>query len=594
VETPEPYGELSTVDYGVVVAYLLFSIVLGLSFARRGRKDTDAFFVGSRGMPWWLVGIGLAATCFAADTPLWIGDIIYKRGIEGTWLHWVTAIGFSFYVFAIAPLWRRSGIITDIAFYELRYSGRAASWLRGLYSVYHSLILNVVMMSVSTLSIVTIMESATGLSKGLCVLITVGGAMVYCVVSGLWGIAATDFMQFFVTFFGSCILAIFALHVVGGPAILVRGLSAQETWPGHELNILPGAGAAAGLTTYTIFFIFAVRWMDNAAIGSYVSQRLFAARSTKEATLGAVLHACIYWSVVPLPWIITILAARLHLPELTEGQEAYPRMAFTILPWGLKGIMAASMLAAFMSTYTSLLSWGSSVALNDCYRRFCVKNAGPTHYVRVGQLLMLPMGVTAGLIAYWSDSIFNLLVYLQFLIVGVFSVQLARWIWWRVNAWSEVAALAANILIAAVIVILKPEWVDPKTNELYYGEKMLTVVFGTFLVWFVVTMVTKPTSAAVLEAFVRRVNPPGFWGSVRRRISLPPLITWPSLFYGWGIMLLAIYGPLAGLIKVVLGEYETGGIALAAGVVGIVLAVRKARGMDDRGEDGSVHQRSRA
>ena len=434
---PEIYGHLDGLDYAVISIYLLFSVLLGVMFARRGTKDTDAYFVGGRAMSWWLVGIGICATAFAADTPLWIGDLIYKRGIEAAWLQWVTGIGFAFYVFVIAPLWRKSRIITDLEFLELRYSGKAATWLRAVNSIYYSLVFNVMMMGVSTLSITTVMQATTGMPKEVCILITMSSALIYCMVSGLWGIAATDFMQFFVTFLGSAVLAGFALYEVGGPGQLAEHLRNMQSWPGRELNVLPGMGAAAGLPLMTILFVFLFRWWDNASVGWYISQRLFAAKSAKHATLGAMLHSFLYWSVVPLPWIITITASFIVLPQLTNGQEAYPRMAMTVLPTGLRGILVASMLAAFMSTYSSLLSWGSAYAVNDFYRRFLVKAKGQKHYVRAGQLFMLPMALVSAYIAYKSQSIFNLLVYLFMVPLALTTVQLLRWLWWRVNAWAE-------------------------------------------------------------------------------------------------------------------------------------------------------------
>lgn len=608
----EIYGRLESLDIVVITAYLLVSIVIGVMFARRGTKDTTAYFVSGRGMPWWLVGFGLAATCFAADTPLWVGDMIYKRGIEGAWLHWITGIGFSFYVFVIAPLWRRSHIITDLELLELRYSGKAASFLRLINSLYFSLFFNIMMMGVSTLSITTVMQATTGLPKIYCVLITVGGALIYCVVSGMWGIAATDFMQFFVTFIGSAILAGFALVAVGGKAELVAFLQQDTQWAGHELNVMPGLGAAAGLPMMTVFFLLFFRWWDNASIGAYVSQRIFAAKSVRHATIGAMTHSLVYWSIVPLPWIITICAARKYMPGLADGQEAYPRMAMAVLPVGFKGIIVASMLAAFMSTYSSLLSWGSSYAINDFYRRFLVKNRSDKHYVRGGQLFMIPMAIGAALIALYADSIFNLLTYLFLVPAAVWTVQLLRWLWWRVNAWAEAAALISGAVITIAMTLaytfreawgglaerLFPaessayaafagfaSWMDPDYNEQYWGHKFLSIILISLAVWLIVMYRTKATDPERLDVFVRRVNPPGFWGAVRERTGVVPVQRWRDIFYGWAVMLVAIYCPLVGLIKLFFGNLPLALLLLAIGVGGITLAVRKALAMKEEEED---------
>ena len=596
----EVYGHLEGLDIAVIAVYLIGSVIIGLMFARRGSKDPEAYFVGGRGMPWWLIGISLAATCFAADTPLWVGDMIYRRGIEGTWMHWVTGIGFAFYVFVIAPLWRKSHIITDLEFLELRYSGWAARVMRMANSIYYSLFFNVMMMGVSTLSITTIMQATTGMDKGYAVIIVMSGAVLYCAIAGLWGVAATDFMQFFVTFLGSAVLAWFAVSKVGGLDALVTYLHADTAWPGHELNVLPGRGAAAGLPLLTILYLVMFRWWDNAAIGAYVSQRLFAARSIKHATLGAMLHGLIYWSVVPLPWIITICAARKYMPNLEYGQEAYPRMAMAVLPTGLKGVLVASMLAAFMSTYSALLSWGSSYAVNDCYRRFLVRGASDKHYVRAGQLFMIPMAIISGLIAYQAESIFNLLIYLFMIPAATWTVMVLRWLWWRVNAWSEVAALLSGIVLTVVMALAYfyhdawvalvgadsrlssfSDWMSPLHNEEYFGHKFLFIVVISSVVWLAVTFLTKPVESDRLDAFLRKVNPPGFWGPVRARTGLAPHFTWGGIFYGWAVMLIGIFGPLVGLIKLFFGEPREAFVILAVGVVGIVLAVHKAMSMDD-------------
>ncbi len=586
MKTSEVYGYLEALDVAVIAAYLVFSVGLGILFARRGTKDAEAYFVGGRGIPWWVIGISLAATCFAADTPLWIGEVVFKRGIEATWLYWSTAIGFSFYVFTIAPLWRRSHIVTDLEFLELRYSGPAARWLRGFNSLYFALVFNVMMMAVSTLSISTIMEATTGLPKWQCVAITMSGALIYCVISGLWGVAATDFMQFFVAVIGSFVLAGFALAVVGGPGKLIAFLQSEESWAGHELNVMPGTGAAAGLPLLTILYIFLLRWHDNAGIGQYVSQRLFAARSTKEATWGAMLHSLVYWSIVPLPWIVTIAAARMYMPEMTDGRQVYPRMAMAVLPLGLKGLLVASMLAAFMSTYSTLLSWGSSYAVNDFYRRFVVKNAPAKHYVRVGQIAMIPMALISALIALRAESIFNLLTYLFLVPSAIYSVQVVRWLWWRVNAWAELAALLSGIFFTGFIAVVFPLWLHPDYNEQYLGHKFLLIMLGSLVVWVTVMFLTPPVEEAQIDTFARRVNPPGFWGPMRRRLGLPVPLTWGGIFYGWAIMAAAILGPAVGLVKICFGSTFPGVLLTAIGVVGIVLAVRRARRMD---EDGFIH-----
>jgi len=577
LETGNAQTYFGRLDISIIGIYMAACMVVGLLYARRGTKNMESFFIGGRNMPWLMLSISLTATCFAADTPLWLGDMIFRRGLEGAWLYWVGGIGAAFFVFVLAPLWRRTRVVTDLEFLELRYSGKAAPAMRLIISLYYSIFFNIMMMAVSTLSITTIMAASTGWSKGICVIITMGGAMVYCVVSGLWGVAATDFLQFFVATIGSIILAVLSVRAAGGTGQLVGQLHSLTDWPGHELNMIPRPGLPAALPILSIVYIFTFRWVENASMGTWVSQRLFACKSAKDATFCAMLFAGIYYSLVPISWIVTIVAAKIVMPAMTLGQEAYPRMAMEILPQGLRGVLIASMLAAFMSTYSSLLSWGSSYVVNDFWRRFLVKNASQRHYVVVGQASMVPMALGSALIAYKADSILNLVFYIYMATTGYFAVTLLRWLWWRINAWSEISALLSSIGITLLIMLLKPEWVQKELLENYYGHRMLMVSCGSLVVFLVVTLLTRPTEPRVLDDFYRRCTPPGFWGPVRRRLGVKPSKTWGDICYGWFVMLLTIYGPLVGIPKMIFGEPALGVVLTTAGIIGALLAVRKAR-----------------
>lgn len=572
----EVYGHLTTVDHMVILAYLLASVGLGVWFTRRGTQDSAAFLVGSRGMPWWLVGFGLVATCFSSDGPLWIGDMIYRRGFEGVWMFWALGIGGAFFVFGVAPLWRRSGITTDLEFLEMRYSGRAASVLRLITSLFYSTFFNVMLMAISSLSIVTILQATTGWNKAFCLLITMGVAIVYFVASGLWGVSVTGFMQFFVYSAGTLILMGWSLVLVGGPEALATKLQALEDWQGHTMALLPRPWTPGGLTLPTLIVLVGFWSLDNAAQGMYVSQRLFACRNTRQATFAAMLFMGIFFSLVPVPWIITVAAAKVALPELTDGQQAYPRMAM-FLPVGLRGLLVASLLAAFMSTYASLLSWGSAYFAHDFWRRFLVRNASEKHYVRVAQICMLPMAAVAGVIAYRAESILSLFLYLWLAYTGYLTIKVARWLWWRCNAWSEVSALSTSVVLTLALRFVKPAWFAQDDLEYFYGHRGLVVGFGSLVVWLVVTLVTKPVDKDVLNRFCERVRPFGCWGTVYRRTGLVPDHDWRFVLHGWGLMLITIGGPMLGVPKLFLGETFPGALLTAAGVAAAVLAVRKAR-----------------
>jgi Na+/proline symporter len=523
------------------------------------------------------VGISLLASAFAADTPLWIGDIIYKRGIEGTWLYWANGIGAAFFILLIAPLWKRSGLMTEVELFEFRFAGKAAAFLRVFNGLYMSVFVTIIMMAVGTLSIAKIMQMTAGIDKTVSVVITVGVSLVYCAVSGLWGVCATDFMQFFVTMFGSFALAFFSLKAAGGASHVVEQVNSMTGWAGHELNVFPHISSSTGLPLATIIFLFGLKWFEYTGMGGFVAQRLFASKSVRQSVFTAMIGYGMYFSLIPLPWIITVICSKVHLPGIVDGQEAYPRMLMSVLPSGIKGIVIASLLAAFMSTYSTLLNTGSSYFMNDVYRRILFKNASEKHYVRVGQLYMIPMAIVSALIALYSDSILNLLFIPLAASAGGTLILLARWIWWRINAWTMIAATVGSPIVFASVYFFFPEWVDPDTMELYYGQRMMYIIAWTTVLCVIVTLVTKPVEAGVLDAFYRKVRPPGFWKPVRERLGMECEYTLGGFLFGWGILLAAIFGPLVGLIKLVFGDPIQGLALILLGVVGFILAVKRAR-----------------
>lgn len=576
-------SQLETPDYWVIGIYLILSVGLGLWFVRRGTKDTQAYFAGSGAIPWWVAGTSLLVACFAADTPLWIGEIIYKRGLEGAWLYWAPAIGTAFYIMLIAPLWKRSGIMTDIELIEFRYTGKAASIMRLLNSFFYSVFASIMFMGLQLFSIAIIMETVTGFSKFTCIVVTVVFAGSYSVISGLWGVASSGAMQFLVTYIGSVILAIFAVsYEIGGISALVEGIhNLSSSWPqGAELNILPNSKNVMGLPAMTLLFLFGFRWIEQAGMGQYVAQRLIATKNCRQAVYTAMIWGIGFFAVVPLPWIITVLAAKIRLPEITDGQQAYPSMAM-LLPTGLKGVLVASMLAAFMSTYSSLMSWGSSYFINDFYKRFVHKTASERHYVRGGQIFMIFSALVSALIALYADSCLNIILTVLTLMSGYWTVMFVRWVWWRVNAWAEVIGLGASIILSGVSYVLPwtHHWWVPENMEAYMGHRMIFIMVGTLISWLVITLLTAPVKAEALDAFYRKVRPPGFWGPVRRRLNLPPAFSLITILSCWILMMLGIYGPIVGLVKLSLGNIPLGASLTGAGIVAIVIAIKKVNRM---------------
>jgi len=559
----------------IVGIYLLISVGVGVSFARRSAGDTKSYFIGGSSMPWWLVGISLLASAFSADTPLWIGDIIYKRGIEGAWLYWANGIGAAFFILLIAPLWKRSGLITEPELFEFRFAGKAAAFLRIFNGLYMSVFVTIIFMAVGTLSIAKILQMTAGMDKTVSVLITVVISLAYCTVAGLWGICATDFMQFFVTMTGAFLLAFFSLKAAGGSTHVVQQISAMTDWPGHQLNIFPRL-ATGGLPFMTVAFLFCLKWFEYTGLGGMVAQRLFASKSVKQSVFTAMIGYGMYFSLIPLPWIITIICSKVHMPGITDGQEAYPRMLMTVLPAGIKGIVVSSMLAAFMSCYSTLLNTGSSFFMNDFYRRIVVKNASEKHYVRISQLYMIPMAIISAAIALYSDSILNLLFIPLAASAGNTLILLTRWVWWRVNSWTMVAATVGSPIVFASVYLLFPAWVSPETMELYYGHRMIFIILCTTVLCILVTLLTQPVQDNVLDRFYQKVRPPGFWKPVRKRLGLQSDYTIKGFLTGWAMLLVAIFAPLVGFIKLVFGNPMAGIVLIGLGVLGFVFAIKKA------------------
>jgi hypothetical protein len=372
--------------------------------------------------------------------------------------------------------------------------------------------------------------------------------------------------------------------------MLADSLQALPDWRGRSLQLLPRPWVPGGLTLLTLVVLVGFWSLDNAAQGIYVSQRLFACRNTRHATLAAMLFMGIFFSLVPVPWVITVAAAKIALPDLTDGQEAYPRMAM-FLPTGLRGLLVASLLAAFMSTYASLLSWGAAYFAHDFWRRFVRPGATERHYVRVAQIAMIPMAAIAAVVAYRAEAILSLFLYLWLAYTGYLTIKVMRWLWWRANAWSEVAALSTSVSLTVALIVVKPGWFAADDLEYYYGHRGLVVGLGSLAVWLLVTYATRPVEPAVLDRFCERVRPFGFWGPVYRRTGLRPERDWPFVLHGWGLMLITIIGPMLGLPKLLLGQTLPGVLLTGAGVVAAALAVRKANRSFPATADGGLEGR---
>ncbi|MGA9116765.1 MAG: sodium:solute symporter family protein [Bacteroidota bacterium] len=561
---------LTALDWTLIGGYFAVSAALGAVYARRAGKSTQEFFLSGRNLPWWLAGTSMVATTFAADTPLAVTELTASGGIAGNWLWWNMAFGSMLTVFFFARLWRRAGIMTDVELAEIRYAGRPAAFLRGFRALYLGLFLNCIIMGWVNLAMAGILEGLFGIPHDV-VLWYVAGAMLltalYSAASGLWGVAVTDVFQFAIAMAGTVALAVVVLGLpeVGG----VAGL--REKLPPSAFSMLPriggepaGAGTALAIGVSAFFAFVAVQWWASwypgaePGGGGYVAQRMMSARNETHALLATLWFTIAHYCLRPWPWILTALAALVLYPGLPEGERklAYVYAMRDHLPPGLLGLLVAAFLAAYMSTIATHLNWGTSYVIHDFYRRFIRPAATERHYVAVSRIttaavMLLSLAVTARM-----ETIQGAWVFIIEAGAGLGLVLILRWYWWRVNAWSEIAAMIAPCVGYAVVRFLTP---------VRFPESLFLIVGFTTAAWLAATFLTPPTDAETLKSFYRRVHPGGLlW----KRIALQvPEVKGDSgfgrLFLLWCAGVAAVYLVLFGVGHILLGESALGGSLLA-------------------------------
>lgn len=575
------FSQLHWLDWAVLAAYFALSLGVGLWFVRRASSSTAEFFVSGRDLPWWLAGTSMVATSFSVDTPLLITGFVRTQGIQGNWLWWCFAIGGVFSAFVFAQLWRRTEVMTDVELTQLRYSGRPAAALRGFRAVYMTLYANCLTMAWVILGMVKVFGTVFDVGTLEATLFATGVTLLYSMLSGLWGVVVTDLVQIVLAMLGAIILAVFAVDAVGGVASMLEGLRA--TTGSDVLGFLPrlegGAGTGTGswwgdllawsaTPVATFLVLITLQWWanKNADGGAVVIQRMAASRDERESVLGTLWFQVANYALRPWPWILVALASLILYPTMDDPELAYPRAMVDLLPIGLLGLMLAAFLAAFMSTLTSYINLSAAYLVNDLYRPFLVRDRDDRHYVlagRVASLLALAIGVA---ISFYATSISGLFLLLLTLGAGIGLVYVARWFWWRVNAWSEISAMVASSVIGAALQ-LSPDWGGPTFP---FAAKVFLNILGSTIVWITVTYATPATSMERLVEFYRRVRPPGWWGPVREAIGQPPRANTAGLRRGlwlWALGTAFIYTAMFGAGKLLLLEWGWGLLFTVVAVV---------------------------
>lgn len=507
---------ISPIDWAIIIGYILFALGLGIYFSKRAGKDMNEFFISGRNLPWWLAGTSMVATTFAADTPLAVTGIVVDEGIAGNWLWWNAVLSGMLATFLFARLWRRSEIITDVEFTELRYSGPSASFLRGFRALYIGLPINCITMgwvilAMQKIVVLTLNLPDTASTKVIVVLACLLIAGIYCALSGFWGVVMTDIVQFGMAMVGSIALAIIAVNKIGGVGVIKEKLVNIYGAENQILNFTPDFSAGKmAIITFGVY-LGVQWWASNGVDGSgYIAQRMFAAKNERHTLLATLWFNIAHYTLRPWPWILVALVAMVVYPNLGDPDHAnpmlqdpeagYPLLMLEYLPVGLLGLMLTAFLAAFMSTIDTHLNWGASYLVNDFYKRFFKPEAEPQHYVAISRFAVILIMIVAGVTSLFMDSIAGAWKFLIALNAGIGLVQILRWYWWRINAWSEISAMLAALVVSIVVFTL------PQTKS-EFAIQMLIIVPISTVVWVVVTFVTEPVSTETLTKFYSKVKP---------------------------------------------------------------------------------------
>lgn len=519
---------LTWYDWVIIASFLIASLAVGFALRRRAGRDSGSFFLSGRNVPWWLLGVSMVATTFSTDTPNLVTEIVRTQGVAGNWVWWAFLITGMFTCFLYARLWRRSGVFTDLEFYELRYSGKAAAAVRAFRSIYLGVFFNVVVIALVTLAAIKIGAVTLGFSPLQTVLVAGAVTVAFSALGGFLGVVITDLLLFVVSMAGAVAAAWVAVNLpeVGGLANL---LDSPEV--ASRLSFFPDLSNME-LAVSLLVIPLAVQWWSvwypgsEPGGGGYVAQRMLAARSERDATGAVLLFQAAHYAIRPWPWIIVALASLVVFPDLDAIREAFPHVdagivghdlaypaMLTFLPHGLLGLVLASLVSAYMSTVSTQLNWGASYIVNDFYKRFVAPQADERKLVLVARLTTVLLMILAGWLALYLESALQAFNVLLTIGAGTGLLFLLRWFWWRISAFSEIAAMAVSFAAALYFQFAElPGWTS--------YQKLIGGVGVTTLGWILATYLCPSTDPAVLRRFYRRIRPGGpGWKPVRESLG---------------------------------------------------------------------------
>lgn len=521
--------QISTLDYALIIGFFSLVLIVGIMVSKKSGQNTSEYFLSGRSMPWWLLGFSMVATTFSTDTPNLVTDIVRNNGVAGNWVWWAFLLTGLLTVFVYAKLWRRSDVTTDMEFYDLRYGGKPAHFLRGFRSVYLGIVFNIMAMSAVTLAAIKIGQVMLGLSPVQTVLIGGVVTVVFSAIGGFRGVVYTDFILFFTAIAGAVGAAVYLVNLpeVGGVAQLIAHENVRD-----KISILPDFSDAEALIGILIIPL-AVQWWSawypgaEPGGGGYIAQRMLAAKNESHAIGATFFFNILHYALRPWPWILVALASLVVYPDLASIKEAFPLLEegklghdlaysamLTKLPSGLLGLVLASLGAAYMSTVSTHLNWGSSYVVNDFYKQQINRGASEKELVNVGRITTVILMLFSALLALVLQNALQLFDIILMFGAGTGLIFILRWFWWRINAWSEISAMFISGIVSLLFNLTDIGTLlfgasDSTVGMLPGWSKYPSVVAITTVVWVVVTFVTPPESAETLRKFYRKTRPGG-------------------------------------------------------------------------------------
>ena len=578
--------ELSLIDKGIIIFFFVLVLAIGFAVSKKSSQNTTEYFLSGRTLPWWLLGLSMVATTFSTDTPNLVTDIVRTNGVSGNWVWWVFLLTGLLTVFVYAKLWRRSDVSTDMEFYELRYSGKAGRFLRGFRSVYLGIIFNVLAMAGVTLAAIKIGAIMLDLSAIETVLYAGGVTLVFSTVGGFRGVVYTDFILFFTAMAGSIGAAVYLVNLpeVGGIDAIINNESIAD-----KISMFPDLSDKE--TLWTLLIIpFAVQWWSSwypgaePGGGGYIAQRMLAAKDENHALGATLFFNVMHYALRPWPWIIVALASLVVFPDIESISKAFPNIAedklgqdlaypamLTMLPKGLLGLVLASLVSAFMSTISTHLNWGSSYVVNDFYLQLINKNASQKELVNVGRISVVILMILSSIIAILLTNAYQLFDIILMFGAGTGSIFILRWFWWRINAWSEIAAMLSSGIISIALTN------DTIFNMIFSDGGLPTymkfpfIVLVTTAIWLLVTFLTPADDNETLVSFYNKTQPGGpGWNSVVKNNNIKVgKAEWivPQGILCMFIGCICIYSALFSTGYFIYGEYNSAFLFLVVTII---------------------------